>query len=144
MTRIEGWARDGLTDAQIAVKMGINVSTLYKYQNEHNEITEALKRGKAPVDTQVENALLKRALGYEYEEVTTEIEETPTGKNDENGKPIMRQKKHVRRTTKQVAPDVLAQIYWLKNRKPDKWRDKPMDGGAGDIEDLNPLVEMLQ
>ena len=93
---LEGWARDGLTDEQIAHNIGIHVATFYRWQEAHGEFRDALKRGKAPVDLQVENALLKRALGYEYEEVTTEI----------------------------VLPDTTAQIFWLKNRRPDKWRDK--------------------
>ena len=104
--------------------MGINVSTLYKYQNEHNEIVEALKRGKAPVDIEVENMLLKRAIGFEYEEVTTEIEDIPTGKLDEKGNPIYRQRKHIKKTKKMVVPDTTAQIFWLKNRRPDLWRDR--------------------
>ncbi|MEY8536809.1 transposase, partial [Blautia pseudococcoides] len=74
---LEGWARDGLIDEQIAENMGIVPSTLYRWKNEHEEISEALKKGKEVVDRQVENALLKRALGYSYEEVTKEICENP-------------------------------------------------------------------
>ena len=114
MTRIEGWARDGLTDAQIAAKMGIGTSTLYKYQTQHEEIVEALKRGKAPVDNDVENALLKRAMGFEYEEVTTEIIEQSDGS----------QRKHIKRTKKMVVPDTMAAIYWLNNRRPDLWKNR--------------------
>lgn len=121
LLQIEGWARDGLTDEQIAQKIGIAAGTLYRWQNEHQEIREALKKGKAPVDIQVENALLKRALGYEYEEVTTEIIEQPDGSK----------RKHVKKTTKMVVPDTAAAIIWLKNRRPDKWRDKPPEYVAG-------------
>lgn len=103
---LEGWARDGLTDEQIAKNMGISVATLYNWKNTYLEILEALKKGKEVVDTIVENALLKRALGYRYDEVTIEggIE--------------------TKRVTKEVQPDTTAQIFWLKNRRPDKWRDK--------------------
>lgn len=111
--------------------MGIAAGTLYAWQKDHDEITKALKRGKAPVDIEVENALLKRARGYEYEETTTEIVELPDGTT----------RKHIKKTTKHVVPDTLAQIYWLKNRRPDKWRDKPTpDMGAGD----DPLMEMIK
>lgn len=89
------------------------------------------------MDIEVENALLKRALGYEYEEVTTEIEEYPSGKKDADGKPIMRQKKHIKRTTKSVVPDVTAQIYWLNNRRPDRWRNRK----AADTEQPNVTLE---
>ena len=119
---LEGWARDGLTDEQIAHNIGINVKTLWDWKVRFDPICNAIKRGKAPVDIQVENALLKRALGYEYEEVTTEITETPY--IDKRGKERVRKQKHVKKTKKIVLPDTTAQIFWLKNRRPDKWRDK--------------------
>ena len=103
---LEGWARDGLTDEQIAKKMGVNIATLYDWKKKYPEISESLKKGKEVIDTIVENALLKRALGYRYDEVTIE-----------NGI-------ETKRVTKEVQPDTTAQIFWLKNRRPDKWRDK--------------------
>jgi len=59
---IEGWARDGLTNKEIATKLGIGETTFYKIINEHSEVSEVLKKGKEVVDYQVENALLKNAL----------------------------------------------------------------------------------
>ena len=110
LTLLEGWARDGLTDEQIAGTMDITTSTLYAWKKRFSEISEALKKGKEVVDYQVENALLKRALGYEYTEVMVEEGDDGTKR---------------RETVKQVAPDVTAQIFWLKNRRRDRWRDKP-------------------
>lgn len=81
---LEGWARDGLTDEQIAKNMGVSYSTLKDWKNKYSAISAALKKGKEVVDYEVENALLSSAL----EGNTT------------------------------------AQIFWLKNRRPDKWRDK--------------------
>ena len=124
MLQIEGWARDGLTDEQIAHNIGISCGRFYEWEKKFNEFREAVKKGKAPVDLEVENALLKRALGYEYVETTTEIEEIPTNRKDEDGNIIFRQKKHVKKTTKQVLPDVTAQIYWLNNRRTDRWRNR--------------------
>ena len=103
---LEGWARDGLTDEQIAKKIGIATSTFYEWKKKELEFSEALKKGKEVIDFEVENALLKRALGYEYEEETYE-----------NG--ILTKK-----VKKQVAPDTTAQIFWLKNRKPNNWKDR--------------------
>lgn len=134
---LEGWARDGLTDKQIADKIGITAKTLYEWINRFGEICNALKRGKAPVDIQVENALLKRALGYEYEEVTTEITETPY--IDKRGKERVRKQKHVKKTKKIVLPDTAAQIFWLKNRRPDKWRDKREE--AVSIHNADPRLD---
>ena len=134
---LEGWARDGLTDEQIAHNAGIHPDTLYDWQKRFPVISDALKRGKAPVDLQVENALLKRALGYEYEEVTTEITETPY--IDKRGKERVRKQKHVKKTKKIVLPDTTAQIFWLKNRRPDKWRDKREE--AVSIHNADPHLE---
>jgi len=114
----EGLARTGLTDRQIARKLGISVSTFYQYQLDHPDFSEALKKGKSPVDTEVENALLKRALGYEYEEITTDYD--LLGQNKEQ-KALPAK---VRKVKKEVLADVTAQIFWLKNRRPDKWRDR--------------------
>lgn len=115
LIKLEGWARDGLTDEQIAQNIGINPATLYVWKNNYPEISESLKKGKEVIDYEVENALLKRALGYEYTEIKTKTEEGVVTE--------------VTTTTKQVVPDVTAQIFWLKNRKPDLWRDKPEDDG---------------
>lgn len=104
---LSAWARDGLILDQIAKNMGIAVSTLHEWKKNFTEISDALKRNKNLADIEVENALHKRALGYEYDEVTFEhgVE--------------------VKRVKKQVAPDTTAQIFWLKNRKPPNWRDRP-------------------
>lgn len=111
---LEGWARDGLTDEQISANMGIVPSTLYDWKKKYSDISETLKKGKEVVDRQVENALLKRALGYSYQEVKKEKWK------DNDGNPVQK----VTTTEKAVIPDTTAQIFWLKNRRPDKWRDK--------------------
>lgn len=130
LLKIEGWARDGLTDEQIAEKMGISVASLYNYKKDHLEILEALKSGKEVVDRQVENALLKRALGYEYEEVKEKYE---------NGFCVERTI-----TKKEVVPDTTAQIFWLKNRKPDEWRDKQTVEIPGLADGQSKLAELLE
>lgn len=129
---IEGWARNGLTIEQIAKNLGISKVTLYKYMNEHIELSEHLKKGKEVVDIEVENALLKRALGYKYEEVTKELL-----KNKKTGKEELRVTKVV---TKEVQPDTTAQIFWLKNRRPEDWRDKKDIEHSGNIK--NPYENL--
>ena len=125
---LEGWARDGLTDEQIAGNIGINTSTLYDWKNKFPKISEALKKGKEVVDIQVENALLKRALGYEFQETRVE-------KSDKDGTKIIQILKH-------IPADTTAQIFWLKNRRPDKWRDKPEIPGDSDM--LKKAKELLE
>ena len=105
LTKVEGWARDGLTDEQIANNIGVARETIYRWKNAHPEFEKILRRSKAVVDIQVENALLKRALGYDTTEQFTDA--------DGNKKEVK----------KQIPPDVTAQIFWLKNRKPQEWRD---------------------
>ncbi len=123
-----------MTDEQISDNIGINRATFYEWMNRFPEIRNALKKGKEPVDIQVENALLKRALGYDYEETITEVEDMGGGKT----------RKHVRKITKHVPGDTTAQIFWLKNRKPKQWRDRVDASVNLDTEDLSPLVELLR
>ena len=113
---VEGWARDGLIDKQIAHNLNISEDTFYEYKKKYPEFVEALKKGKEVVDYEVENALLKRALGYKYEEKTFE---TKYDYKKEKFVEVM-----TKRVTKQVPPDTTAQIFWLKNRRPKQWRDK--------------------
>lgn len=128
LLRLQGWARDGLSDEQMAANMGINAATLYRWKNEHCEICNALKEGKDAVDRQVENALLKSALGYKYDEVTEERRDDML---------VVTKVVH-----KEVQPNTTAQIFWLKNRKRIEWRDRVenaitgADGGAVKVETL--------
>ena len=136
LLKIEGWARDGLTDEQISRNMGIGTTTLYRWKDEFEEIRETLKRGKEVVDREVESALLKRALGYEYTETTREAVKDP-----DTGDVEMRVTKKV---TKQVVPDTTAQIFWLKNRKPDEWRDKPAYEDTSELDKLDAILKGLK
>jgi len=121
---VEGWARNGLTDEQIAKNLGISKTTFYKYKKEHSVLSELLKKGKEVIDIQVENALLKKALGYTYDEETT--------KNSDGNIEIKIVSKH-------IPGDTTAQIFWLKNRRPDKWRDKNVVEHQGELITSNPL-----
>ena len=123
-TQAEYFARQGFSDTQIAENLGIKKSAYYQYQRDHSDFAEAIKRGKKPVNLQVENALLKRALGYEYEETTKEV------RKDESGNTI----NVVRKVEKHVPSDVAAMIIWLKNREPDRWRDKQVFEGFNNKE----------
>lgn len=115
---IEGWARQGLTDEQISKNMSISYSTFREWKKKYSALSAALKKGKTPVDFEVENALLKRAMGFEYEETETIIEEV-------DGK----QRKRIKKIKKVALPETSAIIFWLKNRMPEQWRK------------FNPVVE---
>ena len=125
LKKIQSWFRDGLTDIQVAKNMGISKTTFYDWMNKYPAISDAVKKGKQPVDFEVENALLKRALGYEIEETNTFI--TMNSKGEKVQK--------VNKTKKHIAPDATAAIFWLKNRRPDKWRKtNPAYEGKAEIE----------
>lgn len=108
---IERWKRNGASDEKIAERLGVAYSTFRVYIKQFSALSAVLKKGKEIVDTEVENALLKRALGFDYEEVTRE--------QNKNGELVVTKivKKH-------IAPDITAQIFWLKNRCPAEWKDK--------------------
>ena len=132
LLRVEGWARSGLIDAQIAKNIGISTQTLYEWTRKFPSLSDALKRGKKPVDEEVENALLKSALGFEYEETITEIIEGPEGT----------QRKQIKKIKRYSPPSNTAQIFWLKNRRPEKWRDKPTTvEDNSTMEKLDKLLE---
>lgn len=73
--------------------------------------------------------------------MTVETEEYPTGKFDEDGQPIIRTRTRTKSTTKMVIPDVTAQIYWLNNRRPDRWRNRPASDSSGALDKLDALLE---
>ena len=113
---IQGWARDGLTDEQIAKNMEIGRVTFYDWLKRFPNIANTIKQGRKPVDLEVENALLKSALGYDVEEETWERKF-----NRVSGEYEMICTK---KTKKHIPPSNTAQIFWLKNRKPNEWKDR--------------------
>jgi len=108
-----------MINKEIARSLGISRAVFYEYQKKYPDFLDSIKRGKAPIDFEVENALLKRAMGYEYEEVMVKYKPGKGDKGEEKAMPTV-----IRKTKKQVIPDVTAQIIWLKNRRPTLWRDK--------------------
>lgn len=117
---IEGLARDGYTNQDIALRLGIDPSVLYNAKRTRPEINAAINRGKQVVDYKVENALLKSALGYKTKEtkVTTIMR---------YGKVVEEQRETLE---KEVAPNSISCQVWLYNRCPDKWkrnRDKVLE-----------------
>ena len=102
---IEAWARDGVIEAEICKNLDVGKDAFIEYKKLYPELTEALKNGREVIDTMVENALLKAAMGYEYNEEAV-------GKDG------------VYDLRKYAHPNTTALIFWLKNRKPKQWRDK--------------------
>ena len=130
LLRVKGWARDGLTDEQIADKIGISRDTFYRWEREFSDFSDAVKEGKAPVDIEVENALLKSALGHT---VTIRKPIKLRTKKQLRDKGLIEEERiEYAEEEVYIPPQTAAQIFWLKNRRPDKWRDKPLDVAISD------------
>lgn len=133
---IEAWARDGLTDEQVAKNIGVNRDTLYTWKKKYPDISDALKRGKEVVDIEVENALFKKATGFSKTiKKAIKVKEVLY----EDGK-RKSEKEHIEFVDEEIyiPPDTTAQIFWLKNRKPDIWRDKQNVELSGEVKTTNP------
>lgn len=124
---IEGWAKDGLTNEQIAHNMGIVRDTLHRWSKKSPDIYDALKNGKEVSDREVENALFKNAVGFHY--IEDQLSDT--------GEIVQVSKYH--------KPNTTAQIFWLKNRKPSIWRDKQNIEHGGRIDsEINNYAKLTE
>lgn len=99
----------GATDADIASFFEVDVRTIYNWKIDYEDFFQALKRGKEEADELVERSLFKRATGYSHDAVKILQHE---------GQPV------VIPYVEHYPPDTTAAIFWLKNRRPDAWRDK--------------------
>lgn len=122
---IEDWARNGMIEKDMAESLGVSLDTFYKWKRERPEFYKTLNRGKDVIDALVESTLLKKAMGYVTEEVTQE-----RIYNHETEEYELRETKRV---IKEVQPSDTALIFWLKNRRPDTWRDKQQTEHMGEI-----------
>lgn len=141
-TLLQGWARDGLTDEQIAEKCGITRSTLSEWKKKYPDISDTLKKGKEIVDREVENALLKKTKGYNVEIKKTfkvrKIDYDPnTGKKVREYEELQTGYDEVH-----VPADTTAQIYWLNNRKPEMWRTRTEKISSA-VSDENNIFEVI-
>lgn len=125
LDEIAGWCREGLTDKQIAELLGICEATFYKHKAVRSELVDALKINKNIADLRVVDSLYQRAIGYEYiEEVTEAFVDGRKVKDSDDVKKVKPDTIRTKKIKRFMPPDVTAQIFWLKNRQPGKWRDK--------------------
>ena len=140
LLRIQGWARDGLTDKEIAKNMGVSYASIKDWKKKFPAIGAVLKAGKDVADRVVENALYKSACGY-TETIRKPMRIKTVDYDPETGKKI-------RETEKVVAVEeqihfpaqVTAQIFWLKNRKVKEWRDRQEVTDNTAIEKLDAIL----
>jgi len=151
----------GLDEQEMAFVLGISRLKLAELM-EQKQIANAFAKGIRAQARKVEEALYRRAVGFEYEELVTA--EKPSAKTSRSGKPESPSfakggtkggsekeesenstKSSARLTLKTVIPDVTACIFWLKNRMPDKWKDpKDINNGKTSFVDLLKLYEEEQ
>jgi transposase len=114
LRQIEEWSTKGWTQAEISKAVGVSHSTFSGWVGKYPEIRDAYRKGAELTDDKVEQALLKRALGYDHPQEKTTVELLPDGGR--------RQK--VEKSTTHVPPDPTSIIFWLKNRRASEWRDR--------------------
>ena len=135
LKRIEAWCREGRSEKEIADNMNVSVSTLRTWKQKFSEFAKAFElddEEKVKIrDEKVESALLKKALGYRYMETTYERA------TDEDGSKKMVVKRQVE---KQASPDLSALTFWLKNRQPEKWKEKQ----EKEIKEQDIIVEISE
>lgn len=120
---LSAWSRAGMTDEEIARQIGISRSTLIEWKKKYPQISKALSDGKDFADRLVEDSLYKKAMGfYVFEQKAFKVKNI---EYDENGKKIS-EKEELQTAEERhyIEPDIKAIIFWLKNRKPEIWKEK--------------------
>lgn len=157
IAKIEEMAAKGLTNKQIAKNLSMPIATFYEWKRKSRIMSDALKKSKEIADDEVVSALYKRAVGFkmteeEYEMIDMSQEEYDdhvsilldawkqdnpdwtAAQRDKYVQSIPRTKRlHTKTKVKDVAPDTIAAIFWLKNRRPEEWRDKRNLEMSGDV-----------
>jgi len=123
--RIQFLARKGLTNEEMASVFGVTRQTFFNWQTKHKEFFDALNDWKDKADSEIERSLYERAFGYTHPETKVFCN---------NGEIITEQ------VTRHYPPDPTSMIFWLKNRKPDKWRDKTNIEHSGDVTVMKPAA----
>lgn len=132
VTLLRGWKRAGLTDKEIADKIGINRTTLYDWKNASPDIDNALKKGKQVCDFEAEDALLSLFAGRYVEEEVTDVYYEGKG----NDRKVV--KSHAHKTKKWVPANVTAIIFYLKCRA--GWKEQ---GTEEQTEAIGKLAEYI-
>lgn len=121
---LQARSRDSLTKRELAENLGISPATLARWEKEYPEIADAVRCGREITDIKVENAILKKALGFP----TKEVKKVRKADGQEE----------VTTVYKSVPPDLSAASVWLKNRCPEKWKDKP--GGGNPLSKVEKIL----
>ena len=127
---VEALARLGWTEDRMADKIGVALSTFALWKTNYKEFSDALKAGKEEPDQAVERSLFERATGYVNKNAVKIF--MPANAEEPVYAPY----------EEHVAPDVTAQIFWLKNRRPDRWRDRQEVEHSGTVQIIDDIPKI--
>ena len=149
LTKLRSWARDGLTNEQIAKKIGVKRQTFQRWLSTYSDMSDALKKGKEIVDAEIEDSLI--SIMKKHTITTTQYKmvkkdafnlkaerskfaniyklDHPNATKEEVGIAVAEhvdvyEKIPISKTVTEVDPNASAIIFWLKNRRPDVYRDQ--------------------
>lgn len=128
---LKGWAREGLSDRQIAENIGISRGTFYEWLKKYKDLSDTIKKGRTPFAVKAEDALEKNIEGYYVEETIEEITEQPDG----------RKIKHKRITKRFIKPDPALIIFYNKCRNGKKFNEKPVTVDNSSLEKLDEILQ---
>ena len=134
--QLREWAACGLTDTEIARKIGVSRKTLYEWAKRYSRIGEALRRGKQQSNDEVEGALYRKCVGYTVP--VRKIHKVRRTEYDASGRKIEHEELVEKSEDVYVEPDTAAIKFWLTNRAPERWQSRvePAGEASGTIEDL--------
>lgn len=132
---IKAAAKKGATNENLATLLGCGLTTIKKLKKDYPGFVDLLKAGREIADNLVENALFKRAIGYDYEEIVTEVRLNHDGTG---------QTTYVKKTKKHVAPDTAAALAWLFNRRPKDWTNQSYRKKDEEEGSANPFFELMK
>ena len=136
LSDIKKWIEAGVTIDEICERIGIASSSWFEYVNKHEVLRNLVEWGRSVTNTRVENSLLRAAIGYDYEEIKTVVEE------DKNGKKRTR----IEKVKRHMPPNPTAMVFWLKNRAPNEWNDRReiiIDTKATELERKQLFLQMI-
>ncbi len=118
---IASWSRNGAPEEEIAKKLDVAYSTFRQYKAEHEELQEVMRLQREHADLDIENALFKKAKGH-----IVSVKKAFKCREvyyDDHGRRCEKEEIKTAEEDMYIPPDTVAAIFYLKNRKPEVWKD---------------------
>lgn len=134
---IQGLIRSGFTEESIAKRFGVGRTTWKRHKIRHPEFKQAIIEAQKDIAALAVNSLIKRAQGYDYDEVTTEVHDNGQQQTQSG---VSTGRRVIKKVTRHVPPDVAAICVVLFNRMAEKWRHKTEIQHSGEIKQTGVLL----